>query len=67
MTASLIDRQRRSFDHLVEEGVYSQDSEHAPEAKAFVGAALAADGLLGGHVPHRRQVGRAAPWHDPTS
>ncbi len=42
MTASLIDQQRRSFDQLVEEGVYSQDFEHAPDAKAFVGAVLAA-------------------------
>ncbi len=42
MTASLLDRQRCSFDNLVEEGVYSQDFEHAPDAKAFVGAVLAA-------------------------
>ncbi len=42
MTASLIDQQRRSFDQLVEDGVYSQDFGHAPDAKAFVGAVLAA-------------------------
>lgn len=41
MTVSLIDRQRRSFDQLVDDGVYSQEFEHAPEAKAFVGAVLA--------------------------
>lgn len=40
MTASHIDQQRRSFDHLVEEGVYSEDFEHAPDATAFVGAVL---------------------------
>ena len=42
MTASLINQQRRSFDQLVEDGVYSQDFEHAPDAKAFVSAVLAA-------------------------
>src|SRR3546814_18021005 len=41
MTASLGDKQRRSFDQLVEEGVYSEDFEHAPAAKDFVGAVLA--------------------------
>ncbi len=40
MTASVIDKQRRSFDHLVEEGVYSEDFDHAQKAKDFVGAVL---------------------------
>lgn len=42
MTESVIDKQRRSFDNLVEEGVYSGDFEHAPKAKSFVGAVLSA-------------------------
>lgn len=42
MTTSVADKQRRSFDNLVEEGVYSDDFEHAPAAKAFVGAVLSA-------------------------
>jgi SAM-dependent methyltransferase len=41
MTTSLVDKQRRSFDQLVEAGVYSEDFEHAPAAKDFVGAVLA--------------------------
>jgi len=41
MTTSLVDKQRRSFDQLVEEGVYSDDFDHAPAAKAFVGQVLA--------------------------
>lgn len=40
MTASVIDNQRRSFDGLVEEGVYSDDFEHPPAAKAFVAEVL---------------------------
>jgi SAM-dependent methyltransferase len=36
MISSLVDRQQRSFDRLVEEGVYSEDFDHAPAAKAFV-------------------------------
>ena len=40
MTASLIDRQRRSFDRLVEDGVYSKKFEHAAAAKDFVGGVL---------------------------
>lgn len=42
MTVSATEKQRRSFDSLVEEGVYSDDFEHAPKAKAFVGDVLAA-------------------------
>jgi len=41
MTTSLVDRQRRSFDRLVEEGVYSDDFDHAPAAKDFVTDAFA--------------------------
>lgn len=41
MTVSVTEKQRRSFDSLVEEGVYSDDFEHAPKAKAFVGEVLA--------------------------
>lgn len=37
MTSSLIDKQSRTFDALVEQGEYSDDFDHAPEAKAFVG------------------------------
>ena len=42
MTTSLVEKQRDSFDQLVEEGVYSDDFDHAPAAKAFVAEVLAA-------------------------
>lgn len=40
MTQSPLERQRRSFDNLVEHGVYDADFEHAPAAKAFVADVL---------------------------
>ena len=40
MTASVVEKQRQSFDRLVEEGVYSDDFDHPPAAKAFVADAL---------------------------
>ncbi|GAB4394853.1 MAG: hypothetical protein Tsb0032_23840 [Kiloniellaceae bacterium] len=42
MTTSLAEKQRRSFDQLVDEGVYSDDFEHAPAAKDFVASVLRA-------------------------
>ena len=42
MTDSLIKRQRRSFDQLVDDGVYTHDFEHAASAKAFVDTVLTA-------------------------
>lgn len=36
MSASLLDRQKKSFDSLVDSGVYSAEFEHAEVAKAFV-------------------------------
>jgi len=40
MTASVVEKQRQSFDRLVEEGVYSDDFDHPPAAKAFVAEVL---------------------------
>lgn len=40
MNADLFDRQRRTFDKLVERGVYSADFVHAPAARAFVSEVL---------------------------
>jgi hypothetical protein len=33
----LLDRQKRSFDNLVESGVYDVAFDHAPLSKTFVG------------------------------
>lgn len=40
MKFRLLDRQRRSFDSLVESGVYNIAFDHAPLSKAFVGEML---------------------------
>lgn len=40
MSSGQIERQRASFDGLVDSGVYSADFDHAPAAKAFVGHVL---------------------------
>lgn len=40
MSARPLDRQRRTFDSLVERGVYTADFDHAPAAKAFVSGVL---------------------------
>jgi len=40
VSADLLDQQRRTFDKLVERGVYSVDFVHAPAARAFVSAVL---------------------------
>jgi len=53
MMTSLVDRQRRSFDQLVEDGVYSADFEHSPAAKDFVAAVLA---RAMPHPPARRRL-----------
>ncbi len=41
MSSRLIQRQQRSFDALVESGIYDADFDHAPSAKAFVAQVLA--------------------------
>jgi len=40
VSSRLLDRQKESFDSLVDEGVYSVDFDHAPPAKAFVSDTL---------------------------
>ena len=40
MKSRLLDRQRKSFDSLVESGVYDIAFDHAPAAKTFVGEVL---------------------------
>lgn len=40
MNSDLLDRQRASFDSLVDSGIYSTEFDHPPAAKAFVGAVL---------------------------
>lgn len=40
MTARLLERQRKSFDGLVESGVYGADFDHPPAAKSFVASVL---------------------------
>lgn len=40
MSAHLLERQRKSFDGLVEAGVYDADFDHAPAAKLFVAGVL---------------------------
>lgn len=42
MTARLLERQRRTFDSLVESGTYSAGFDHAPKAKSFASSVLAA-------------------------
>jgi SAM-dependent methyltransferase len=37
MSTRLLERQRKSFDSLVDGGVYNTDFDHPPAAKAFVG------------------------------
>lgn len=52
MNSAHIDRQRESFDGLVESGIYSADFDHAPAAKAFVGRVLQeVAGRIGGRSP----------------
>lgn len=52
MTTSPLDQQRRSFDNLVERGVYRADFVHAPAARAFVRDMLQeVVPLLPRHVP----------------
>jgi SAM-dependent methyltransferase len=40
LNSELLDRQRESFNNLVESGVYSADFEHSERAKAFVSTVL---------------------------
>lgn len=40
MNSDLLDRQRESFDSLVDSGIYSTEFDHPPAAKRFVGAVL---------------------------
>jgi SAM-dependent methyltransferase len=40
VSSDLLDRQRRSFDNLVETGVYDLAFDHSAEAKSFVGQVL---------------------------
>lgn len=40
MSSRLLERQKRSFDGLVDSGVYDADFDHAPAAKSFVGDVL---------------------------
>jgi SAM-dependent methyltransferase len=40
VTARLLERQRKSFDSLVQSGVYDADFDHPPAAKSFVGVVL---------------------------
>src|SRR3546814_19042833 len=47
----LLERQRKSFDSLVDSGVYDVGFDHAPGAKRFVA------GVLGGVLPRARKSG----------
>jgi len=49
VTSRLLERQRKSFDSLVESGVYGIDFDHSPAAKTFVGE------VLKKVVPHFKQ------------
>lgn len=40
MSARPLERQRRTFDSLVERGVYTADFDHAPAAKSFVASVV---------------------------
>jgi len=40
VTSHLLEIQRKSFDSLVEDGVYGADFDHAPAAKSFVASVL---------------------------
>ena len=50
MTARLLERQRRTFDSLVDNGIYSAGFDHAPKAKSFASSVLAA---VGPRLPRR--------------
>src|SRR3546814_7882802 len=54
VSSRLLERQRKSFDGLVDSGVYDRDFDHAPAAKSFVGQ------VLGQVLPRLRRQPRLA-------